>query len=108
MPGENPERLQWTKRQKCCAPGAPGGCSSVIEAHHAGRRGVGQKAPDDTAIPLCTTHHRAWHDHRGPFSLSNAERRVWSDERISETQQRWAEAWVTGPRLGNDNDGKPF
>ncbi len=90
MAGENRERLLWTKRQRCCAPDAPSSCGGVVEAHHAGRRGVGQKCHDDEAIPLCTGHHRAWHDHRRPFDWVNAKRREWADERIAEAQARWA------------------
>lgn len=85
--------LLFVKGLRCCAPGAPNGCSRGVEAHHAGRRGVGQKAADDTAIPLCSAHHRGpgWHDHRGPFlGWTAPERREWADSRIAETQQRWA------------------
>lgn len=90
MAGENLPRLLWTKRQAGCAPDAPSGCTGVVEAHHAGRRGVGQKAHDESAIPLCINHHWDWHGHRGPFrGWLNGQRRVWSDERIAETQARW-------------------
>lgn len=89
MAGENRSRLLWTKRQPCCAPGAPSGCKGPVEAHHAGRHGVGQKAHDDTAIPLCMGHHRAWHDNRGPFDWLNGKRRAWADQLIAETQARW-------------------
>lgn len=40
----------------------------TIEAHHAGVRGVGQKAPDDTCIPLCSEHHRKLGERCGLFS----------------------------------------
>ena len=33
-----------------------------IHAHHAGIRGLGQKAGDDTAIPLCQEHHQTGKD----------------------------------------------
>lgn len=33
------------------------GCDGHIEAHHAGAHGTGNKAPDDTVIPLCHKHH---------------------------------------------------
>jgi hypothetical protein len=32
------------------------------EAHHAGDHGLAQRAPDRTAIPLCTRHHRESRD----------------------------------------------
>jgi len=48
------------------------GCRGVIEAHHAGARGTGQKAPDNTCIPLCEAHHRGDDigitRYRGPFA----------------------------------------
>lgn len=95
MAGENREYLRWVRTLACCAPNAhaPGDRPGryIGEAHHAGRRGVGQRAHDETAVPLCTGHHHAWHDHRGPFlGWTAAERREWADARIAETQQRWA------------------
>lgn len=33
-------------------------CSGKLEAAHAGRRGRGQKAADETALPMCTNGHR--------------------------------------------------
>lgn len=38
---------------------APDPCRGVIEAHHAGVHGLGQKPPDDTVIALCRHHHRS-------------------------------------------------
>lgn len=43
-------------------------CEGTIEAHHAGIRGVGQKALDDTVVPLCSHHHRDLTDRRGLFA----------------------------------------
>lgn len=94
----DPAYLTWVKRQRCCAPGAPTGCTGPVEAHHAGRRGVGQKAKDSTAIPLCAGHHRwgGWHEHRGPFTGWTAEqRRAWADERITWMQAKWR-IWLGG------------
>jgi hypothetical protein len=33
-------------------------CSGVVEAAHLGARGRGQKAPDETAVPMCANAHR--------------------------------------------------
>lgn len=38
------------------------GRRAPIHAHHAGVRGLGQKAGDDTAIPLCVQHHQTGKD----------------------------------------------
>ncbi len=62
-------RIQWTWQQNCAVAdwgygrvaswhGPPAGrCSGRVEAHHAGVHGYGNKAPDDTVIPMCTLHH---------------------------------------------------
>jgi hypothetical protein len=59
-----------------------------MDAHHAGARGLGQRADDRTAIPLCRRHHQAWHDGRGVFLGWTHERRaVWAAVVIAETQR---------------------
>lgn len=80
-------------------------CEGRVHAHHAGRRpGVGLKAPDETAIPLCAIHHAQWHGAYGLFALmTSAERRSWADDRIEETQLRLMSAagvgWVWNQNL---------
>lgn len=46
--------LAFVRSHSCCA------CSSwrQVEAAHTGMRGLGQKADDSTAIPLCLRCHR--------------------------------------------------
>jgi hypothetical protein len=46
--------LAWIRTLPCVVCGAPRG----IEASHTGPRGLGQKSPDSSAIPLCYRHHR--------------------------------------------------
>lgn len=46
--------LDYVRAWACCACGAP----SPSEAHHVGPRGIGQKADDFGAVPLCTACHR--------------------------------------------------
>jgi hypothetical protein len=55
------EYLEWILTQPCSVQP----CKFVhehlfykTEAHHAGDHGMGQKANDRTAIPLCNFHHR--------------------------------------------------
>ena len=43
----------WIKTLPCAVCGRNG-----AEAAHTGRRGLGQKAPDEQCIPLCADHHR--------------------------------------------------
>lgn len=96
MAGENPERVAWVRTLRCLCSGpglltVPGACSQVVEAHHAGRRGMGRKAHDDTAIPLCSLHHANWHANAGPFKgWTQAQLRTWAAAAIAATQAGWA------------------
>ena len=91
MAREDEAYLRWVRTQRCRAPGAPAGCAGAVEAHHAGRHGVGQRAHDRTAVPLCRAHHRAWHDARGPFEGWTAnQRRGWAIEVVAATAQAHA------------------
>jgi hypothetical protein len=79
MAGEDPAHLGYVRSQPCCAPGAPAGCYGAIEAHHAGERGLGLRAHDHTAVPLCRQHHRDWHAGAGPFrGWNQGQRRAWA------------------------------
>lgn len=89
MAGELPDYVSWVKLQPCMAALA-GGCGGAVEAHHAGDRGLSQKAHDETCIPLCTHHHRAWHDGGPPFSGSTQTfRTMWRNLAIGHTRLRW-------------------
>jgi hypothetical protein len=57
-PKRNPRYLAWIRTQPCLVCGSRGG----IEAAHTGPRGLGQKSPDTSAIPLCPKHHRTGRD----------------------------------------------
>ena len=87
MAGELPEYIDHVRRHRlCCAPD-DGRCMGPVEAHHAGRRGLSQRAHDDTAIPLCTQHHRDYHQAAGPFrAMDRDQRRAWVEARIEETR----------------------
>lgn len=86
MAGEDPFFVQYV-RSLPCAAWALGPCYGRVEAHHAGQRGLGQKAHDNTCVPLCTQHHRNWHDHSGPFrTWTKTDRREWIAQTISFTQ----------------------
>lgn len=66
--------MSWIKSQQCCV------CEKLrllnfgtIYAHHAGQRGLGQKANDRTCIPLCWRH-----DSRlSPGSIHSLGKRFW-------------------------------
>lgn len=92
MAGEDPTRIVWVRTLRCLCRGPGETCTGVVEAHHAGRRGMGRRAHDDTAIPLCTGHHRAFHDNAGPFKgRKKAELRAWAAAAIAATQAGWAQ-----------------
>lgn len=83
--------MVWVKGQPCCAAGLEGGtgCEGEVQAHHAGRRGMSQKAEDRTCIPLCRRHHTEWHGASGPFKPWDREqRRAWALRMIGQTQAR--------------------
>ena len=89
-PARHPAYLAWVRTLKCAAPQGPHGCRGPIEAHHAGPRGLGQKADDHTAIAMCRYHHRCWHDGRGVFvGWDRQLRAAWVEVVIGETQQHW-------------------
>lgn len=62
----NVDFMLWVKTLPCVAR-ALGPCSGVVEADHAGSRGLGQKCPDEETIPICTGHHRERTDFSGAF-----------------------------------------
>lgn len=86
MAGEDQDYLGWVRARACVL--APLGCFGRVQAHHAGTdRGMGQRAHDDTAIPLCAHHHRAWHDLGQPFrAMTKDQRRAWALEQIERTR----------------------
>jgi hypothetical protein len=64
-------------------------CEGVVEADHAGRRGLGQKCSDLETISLCTLHHRQRTDWTGPFkSWDQAKMRAWLEDAIETTRAR--------------------
>lgn len=49
--------MRWIKTLPCAICGRRG-----VEAAHTGPRGLGQKSPDESCIPLCAEHHRTGRD----------------------------------------------
>ena len=87
--------MLWVKTQQCLLAGnyEAGPCSGVVEADHAGLRGIGQKAPDDTCIPLCSGHHLDRHACTGFFrGREKAWKRDWRAEAITKTQAEFNRA----------------
>jgi hypothetical protein len=92
MAGENPARLAWVRTLRCLCRGHVDTCSPVVEAHHAGRRGMGRRAHDDTAVPVCSRHHADFHANAGAFKgWSKAQLRAWAEAAIAATQAGWVQ-----------------
>lgn len=102
--GDCPEYLQAVRELGYCCAGKFFGreqeCFGRLDPHHAGRRpGVGLKASDTTAIPLCRWHHDAAHGLYGPFHhWDKAKLREWMEFRIGETLAAVA-LMLTGGRV---------
>lgn len=97
--------MGWVKTLRCCAADAAclaaelgeisyadAACSpGFVEADHAGPRGLGQKADDDTCIPLCAKHHRERTDFSGAFrSWDQRRMREWIEDMVARTRELWA------------------
>jgi hypothetical protein len=78
------EYMKWVRRQPCCARNfATTPCEGRVQADHAGRRGMRQKADDRTCIPLCRRHHRERDNFHGAFKEWGHDRmRQWLDAMI--------------------------
>lgn len=74
-------------KELACVAAFMGPCEGVVEADHAGPRGISQKADDHTTIPICTGHHRARTDFTGPFKhWVQADMRAFLADAIVNTQ----------------------
>lgn len=88
------DRMAYVKTLPCTMTIDPIGeltpCRGPIEADHAGRRGLGRKADDDTVIPLCDGHHDDRTDHTGAFkNVSRDDERDWRERAIERTRRAW-------------------
>ncbi len=82
MAGEDLDYVLWVKRNPCCAAGMSA-CQGGVEADHTGRRGLGQKAHDNTCISLCSGHHAQRDAFWGPFrDLTRERMRAWLDGHV--------------------------
>jgi hypothetical protein len=91
----------------CCAP--PGhGCDEPAQAHHPrGMTGLGLKANDTDAIPLCRQHHQDLHELRGPFlGWSRERRKAWEAERTESTRRALLVVEMCAPEETSDGHGE--
>jgi hypothetical protein len=68
-PTRHSDYLRFIRRQPCVICGRTWG----IESAHTGQRGLGQKADDMLALPLCREHHRT-----GNTAYHKLGKRFWS------------------------------
>lgn len=84
----NFDHMLWVKTLACVARDMPTPCGGVIEADHAGERGMSQKCPDEETIPICTNHHRERTDFSGSFKAwDKAQMREWLLACLKHTQE---------------------
>jgi hypothetical protein len=79
--------LAYVRKHPCCLCGA-----SPSEAHHWSHHGgvMGSKVDDYRTVPLCTEHHRHWHDH-GTFPEMDREH---SEDALMREQAWLLRAWL--------------
>ncbi len=88
MAGEDRIYVGFVKGLRCLMTGYS--CDGVTEAHHAGERGLSQRAHDWTCVPLCMLHHRQWNGASGTFrDWKKNKRRERAADWIGQTQARW-------------------
>lgn len=90
----DPEYMAFVRRLPCSVSW-PHGCQGPVEAHHAGERPFGRKAPDWTCLPLCHKAHHDWHS--GGSTWKGVDRRAWASEQIGLHRLAYA-AWVVQER----------
>lgn len=83
----DPAYLAWVRSLPCVSCGRP----PRSEAHHVTMgRGLGQKAPDDQAVPLCPRCHCCFHDGAGRFwDLGHAARTALQTAWLAATRANW-------------------
>ena len=87
MATEDPDYLAWVRRQRCAVPG----CESSSEAHHPRHDvGLGLRAHDHRAIPLCHQHHAELHGLCGYFKgWSREQVRAFCERESAATRARY-------------------
>lgn len=87
-------RLAWIHTLPCAICERAGlNQTTISEAAHLGKRGLGQRPPDDTAVPLCWTHH-ARQSRESVHSLGKAFWEKWgvtAEELIRQYQKMFEE-----------------
>lgn len=87
--------LAYVRSHPCCLCGR----SEGVEAHHWSHHGgvMGAKVDDYRTVPLCTEHHRYWHDHG---TLPGHSRRI-SEAIMLQEQRRLMMEWIDDTLTGD-------
>lgn len=87
MAGDAPEYLAWVHQQPCVCCGRDGPSEAH---HHTHRRGMGQRASDEHAMPLCSRCHWDFHNGTGKTSgMNQRQRSALQDGWVAVTRAGW-------------------
>lgn len=79
MANEDQSYTDWLRQRPCCSCGGSG-----VQVHHRTGAGMGLRAHDHDAMPLCFRCHSDLHCLGGRFStFSREDLRQWQDEQIA-------------------------
>jgi hypothetical protein len=78
--------LAFVRARPCCHCGD----TDRVEAHHTGKRGMGQKAPDSTTVPLCHACHMCFHTDGALDGLTRAQTMDTFAVSVDLIQAEWA------------------
>jgi len=87
--------LAYVRKHPCCLCGAPGPSEAHHWSHHGGV--MGAKVDDYRTVPLCTEHHRHWHDHG---TLPGMDRE-YSEAFFLAYQRGLLDSWIAQKSDGN-------
>lgn len=88
MAGEDKGYSDWLKRRRRCAWCGREG--AIVVHHSTHHSGMGQRAHDHDAIPLCAACHQDFHDATGRFKgMPKRERLDWQDKMVERYQKEF-------------------
>lgn len=92
-PGDDPKYKAWIKTQPCVVGGKRCG---KVHPHHMingdgdARKGMAQTAPDRFLLPLCSRHHRNFHDGKGFCQgWDEARRKTFQEDEVFRLRAIW-------------------
>lgn len=92
MADDDHKYVEWLRKGGCALAGNRiHQCGGSLDIHHhTGRRGMGTRASDRDAFPLCHRHHMSFHGAYGLFKGNTKEqRRRWQDDTVAFYRARY-------------------